>query len=272
VSYNTFQRIAFDNRMNPKQILAGLPESLRDPLMASYREIVANYLEHRWGASELDGGKFCEIVYSILKGAVSGTFPAKPSKPPRMVDACRELESQPADTKRVGDRSLRVLIPRVLPVLYEIRNQRGVGHIGGDVDPNFLDATAVLGMTSWVLAELVRVFHDVSTTEAQQTVDALIERKQPLIWEVGTVKRVLDPSMPAANQTLIFLHQRLGWVAEKDLVSWIEYSNPSVFRSKVILPMHKKRFLEYDEINARVHISPLGIKHVEEKILKSRAN
>jgi hypothetical protein len=257
--------------MNSIMILAGVPAPLRDPLVASYRAIVSNYLEHRWGPSELDGGKFCEITYSILIGAITGTFPARPSKPARMIEACRDLERQAADPNRVGDRSLRVLIPRVLPVLYEIRNQRGVGHVSGDVDPNFLDATAVLSMASWVIAELVRIFHNVSTTEAQQVVDALIERKHPLIWEVGDVRRVLDPSMSAVDQMLVLLHQRPGWVAERDLVSWIEYSNPTVFRSKVIVPMHKKRFLEYDSPNGRLHISPLGIEYVEEKILESRS-
>jgi len=44
--------------MDPTKILAGVPASLLDPLVASYREIVANYLEHRWGPAELDGGKF----------------------------------------------------------------------------------------------------------------------------------------------------------------------------------------------------------------------
>jgi hypothetical protein len=256
--------------MDAIKILAGVPVTLREPLVASYREIAANYIEHRWGPAELDGGKFCEIVYCILQGAVTGVFPPKPSKPDRMVDACRDLERMPSDAKRVGDRSLRILIPRVLPILYEVRNQRGVGHVGGDVDPNFLDATAVLGMASWVLAELVRVFHNVSTTEAQRAVDALIERQHPLIWEVGDVKRILDSSMPAASQMLVFLHQHLSWVSEKELVAWVEYSNPSVFRSKVILPLHKKRFVEYDASSARVHISPLGIRKVEEEILKTR--
>ena len=119
---------------------------------------------------------------------------SSPSKPRDMVAACRALEQTPPNATRVGDRSLRILIPRVLLPLYEIRNNRGVGHVGGDVDPNFLDATAVYGMTSWVLAELIRVFHNVTTKEAQQTVDALVERKHPLVWQVEGIKRVLDLS------------------------------------------------------------------------------
>src|SRR5438132_11109712 len=123
-------------------ILAHLPASLRDPLLQSFQEIAANYAEHRWEPSELNGGKFCEVVYTIIDGHITGRYPARPSKPSNMLTACRNLEGKPEDKGRVGDRSLRILIPRMLVALYEIRNNRGVGHVGGDVIPNFLDATA----------------------------------------------------------------------------------------------------------------------------------
>src|SRR5688572_23856301 len=94
------------------QLLAGLPQGLREPLIASYREIAANYIERRWEPSELNGGKFCEIVYSVIDGAITGNFPAAATKPARMADSCKALEQRPANPARVGDRSLRVLIPR----------------------------------------------------------------------------------------------------------------------------------------------------------------
>jgi hypothetical protein len=252
------------------KIFSGIPPGLRDPLLATFREIARNYAEHRWEPSELNGGKFCEVVYSILSGSISATFPAAPSKPSNMVQACRDLEGLPPNPSRLGDRSLRILIPRVLPALYEIRNNRGVGHIGGDVDPNFLDATAVYGMSSWVLAELVRVFHATSTKEAQETVDALIERKHPLIWEFEGVRRVLAPKMGKGDQALLLLHAKPAWVAEKDLLAWVEYSNSKVFRDEILKPFHKSRLVEYDEDQHRVRISPLGIRDVEERILQTR--
>src|SRR5258708_576089 len=166
------------------RVLAGLPKALRDTLLESFQEIMSNYLERRWEPSELNGGKFCEVVYSIINGALKGSFPTSASKPANMRAACRALESEPPDASRVGDRSLRLLIPRVLPVLYEVRNNRGVGHVGGDVTANHMDAEFVQAMASWIMAELVRIFHGVTTEEAQQTVDALIERKSPIIWDV----------------------------------------------------------------------------------------
>jgi hypothetical protein len=95
------------------------------------------------------------------------------SKPPNMRDDYRELEKK-SKTGKPGDHSMRVRIPRMLPALYDIRNNRGVGHVGGDVDSNLMDATAVYSMASWILAELVRAFHAVKTTDAQAAVDALV--------------------------------------------------------------------------------------------------
>ncbi len=252
------------------KLLSGISMGLRDPLLKTFREIAANFVEHRWEPSELNGGKFCEVVYSIIAGSINGTFPAKPSKPKNMLVACQGLQGLPADPNRPGDRSLRVLIPRVLPALYEIRNNRGVGHVGGDVVPNFLDATAVYAMSSWVLAELIRIFHNVSTIEAQETVDVLIERRHSLIWEFEDTKRVLDPKMSRSDQALFLLHSKPAWVSEKDLGNWVEYSNPNVFRQKVLKPLHRSRLIEFEERQHRVRISPRGVEDVEQRILKTR--
>jgi hypothetical protein len=250
------------------RVLAGLPPPLRDTLLMSYQEIMSNYLERRWEPAELNGGKFCEAVYSIINGSVKGSFPAKASKPSNMRDACLALEKESPDPNRVGDRSLRLLIPRVLTVLYEIRNNRGVGHVDGDVDANHMDAEGVQAMASWVMCELVRVFHNISTKEAQETVDALIERKTPIIWDVGGAKRILNPNMSAKDQVLTFLHHSTGWVSATDLFKWVEYSNPSAFRRSVLKPLHKKRLIEFDAELGRAQISPRGAKEVEEKLIK----
>ena len=227
-------------------------------------------MEHRWEPSELNGGKFSEAVYSVIEGSIKDKFPTKPSKPSDMVKACRALETIPADPHRVGDRSLRILIPRVLQALYEIRNNRGVGHVGGDVDPNFLDATAVYAMASWVLAEIVRIFHAVSTKEAQEIVDELVERKHPLVWEVDGIRRVLDPQMNKTDQAFLLLYSKSGWVSEKDLFDWVEYSNSSMFRKSVLVASHNSRLIEYDQAQGRARISPLGSADVERRLLKTR--
>ncbi|MFO0994905.1 MAG: hypothetical protein U1E67_23580 [Hyphomicrobiales bacterium] len=256
--------------LDPTKLLSGLPAALRAELLQSFEAIASNYAEHKWGPAELNGAKFCEVMYSILQGTLVGPMPAKASKPANIVLACQNLEKVAPDPTRVGDRSLRILIPRMIPPLYEIRNNRNVGHVGGDVDPNFMDATAVYGMASWMLAELIRIFHNVPTNEAQEVVDTLVERKHPLIWEVGGQRRILEPSMPPKDQVLVHLHGKATWVAAKDLTSWIEYSTVGNLRAKILKTLHTSRLIEFDSLNDRARLSPLGAKDVEDRILKPR--
>ncbi|MEQ1640672.1 MAG: hypothetical protein ABL881_07665 [Novosphingobium sp.] len=172
-------------------LLKGVPQPFEDELFRCYREIERNFRERRWEPSELNGGKFCEAAYSILKGHVDGAFPAKPSKPSKFAQACTDLEKAAPPFGR----SVRLLIPRMLIPLYDIRNSRSVGHIGGDVDPNHMDALCVLQMSKWILAEIVRIFYAVSTEEAQQLVEKMTDRHIDVIWDTGKIKRVLDTSL-----------------------------------------------------------------------------
>lgn len=41
-----------------------------------------------------------------------------------------------------------------------------------------------------------------------------------------------------------------------------------MFKKSVLTPLHKARMIEYDEESETVVISPLGIREVEETILK----
>jgi hypothetical protein len=232
-------------------------------LLDAFNHIVKNFRERRWEPAELNGGKLCEVVYTILKGHADGKYPATAKKPRNMVLACQSLEKDAAGAPR----SIRIQVPRMLIALYEIRNNRNVGHVGGDVDPNHMDAVCVLQMAKWMMAELVRVLHDVSTEEATAVVDSLVDRETPLIWEVNGKKRVLSTKLGMRAKTLILLHATSGTVAEADLVSWIEHSNASVYRRDVLRPAHRERLIEYDAAARNVQISPLGIAHVEDVLL-----
>ena len=248
-------------------VFATLPGTLRDELLGAFNEIVKNFRERRWETAELNGGKLSEVVYSILKGYADGKYPPRAKKPRNMVDACRKLETEAA----AAPRSIRIQIPRMLIALYEIRSNRNVGHVGGDVDPNHMDAVCVLQMAKWIVAELVRVLHNLDTDTATAVVDDLVERETPLIWEVDGKRRVLATKLSMLDKTLLLVHASTGAVDERDLASWIEHSNPSVYRRDVLRPAHCERLVEYDADARTVRISPLGVAYVEERLLPAVA-
>jgi hypothetical protein len=251
------------SRVVDPTILASIPAPLRSELFQAFNEILRNYRERRWEPSELNGGKLSEVVYTILRGHVDGKFPQRAAKPRNMFDACKALEQ--ADASQFS-RSVRIQIPRVIVALYEIRNNRGVGHVGGDVDPNLMDASAVLAMSKWVVAELVRHFHAVQTDEAERVVETVVERTIPIVWEIGGVLRVLNPGMSMRDKTLVLLYHQSSAVDEDVLRGWVEHSNPSAYRRDVLAKGHRAKLLEYDAKKKCVSLTPIGVRHVEEKI------
>ena len=238
--------------MKLSALFGSLPPGLRDPLLQEYQDILQNYAEHRWKPSELSGGRFCEIVFTVLESYASGNYPAKPQKPRDFVGACRKLEQ---DTS--VPRSFRILIPRVLPSIYEVRNNRGVGHAGGDVDSNYMDATFVVNNCSWVLGELVRVYHNVSVGEAQSIVDGITRRRIPLIWEGKGVRRVLDPKLNLRRQILVLLATSAGPVLASDLLMWTECQSRGYFKTQ-LRGMHRQRLVEFSVNEDCVEILPPG--------------
>lgn len=245
-----------------EEALATIPDVLRKPLLEEYSTILHNYLGRRWTPSELSGGRFCEVVYTILKGWSTGNYPSSPAKPTNFVQACRELE-----TIASNPRSFQILIPRLLPALYEIRSNRGVGHVGGDVDSNHIDASAVLSIASWIMAELIRVFHDLDIHDAQKIADSLVERKTPLVWHSGDIRRVLNTDLSIRKQILL-LSSISQSVTKDDLIRWIEPTNLSYFY-RLLREMHSSRLIELSPEQTNVLLLPPGMATVENIISTS---
>jgi hypothetical protein len=245
--------------------LSAIPSGLRDPLLKEYGTIVQNFLEQRWLPSELHGGRFSEIVYTILDGQAKKSYAAAPSKPADFVTACRALEK---NKLAHVPHSFQILIPRMLPALYDVRNNRNVGHVGGDVDPNHMDAVAVLSMSNWIMGELVRVYHNLTTAQAQQLVDALVEVRLPAVWTGDDgVKRVLETSLKLHEEILLLAAVSMPDVTSEQLIEWVEYGN-NKYVMRTIRALHDKRLIEFTEKTHKVRILPPGTKAIEQLIRK----
>ncbi|MGI9018937.1 MAG: hypothetical protein ACR2HR_17850 [Euzebya sp.] len=124
----------------------------------------------------------------------------------------------------------------------------------------------VLEMAKWLMAELVRIFHDVDVSAATDVVDHIVERTVPIIWEVGGQRRVLDPTLTQLERTLLLLYASTGPIDVTDLVRWVEARNPSSYRRGVLAKLHRERMVEYNESARTVRISPIGVGLVEQTL------
>ncbi|MEE9457553.1 MAG: hypothetical protein V3W11_10440 [bacterium] len=244
-----------------------LPPALVGRLFEHYTEIKNNYFLGKYEPSELNAGKFVEVVYRIIESQLNadGSFSALGTHVVDIVGKLRGFENTP---RTAGTEPLRRHIPRVLITITEIRNNRGVGHTPGTINPNYLDSTFVVAAADWVVADIIREFCGFPIEEAQRVIDSLITRKTPLIFELNGIRRILKPEMECKNKVLILLMEFEGeWVSLTDLLAWTEYKNITNF--KVILKqMHGKKYIEYDEPNNRVLIFPPGVQQAEKILSK----
>jgi hypothetical protein len=119
-----------------------------------------------------------------------------------------------------GADSVRLHIPRTLRLIYDVRNKRDVAHLGDGIDPTQQDATRVIRNMEWVLAELVRLFHNVSAAEASGIIAELVSKDIPLIQVFDGYPRVLKP-LKASDHLLVLLYWRGTEGATFDeLYSW----------------------------------------------------
>lgn len=240
-----------------------LPPVLHRQLFDEFTKIHKNHLYNHFEPSELNAAKFCEVVYWILEGYLkNGNYTQEAKKPKNMVECCKQLEQFSSKAPR----SIKILIPRLISAIYEIRNNRNVGHIGGDVSPNFMDGNFTFHAVNWIMAELIRVFHNTTVKKAQRIVDDLSSTGNiPIIWDINNRKRVLRPNLSAFEQTLIILY-RTQSRSLQDLSADTKYSSQSMFKKRVLLKGDKDLLWEYDAETEIATISSLGIKRAEELI------
>jgi hypothetical protein len=79
------------------------------------------------------------------------------------------------------------------------------------------------------------------------------------------VRRVLAPTMAAADKTLVLLHSSSGWTAIADLQNWTKYKNN--YASQILTPLADKLLIEIDDAGRRAMLTPLGVERVEMHLL-----
>ncbi|MDB5412339.1 MAG: hypothetical protein JWR10_674 [Rubritepida sp.] len=240
--------------------LDGVPAKFRSRLIKSYRELKAAHNAGQHDTAGLRAGRLCEVTLRFLQQELTGAHVPFGQQMPAFANHCAKLEQLP---KERGNDSLRVMLPRALSFMYTLRNKRGIGHEGGDVDANEIDSATCVRMADWCLCELIRIYHALSLEEAQALLDTISERQVPDIWTVLGKKRVLRSGLGYGDKTLLLLYSEIETaVPMEDLCDWIEHPRIRDYR-KVLATLHRRRLVEYDRESETVLISPLGIQAVE---------
>jgi hypothetical protein len=250
--------------------LANVTTKFRVKIISTYLVIKNRYshatFDNSFDSSGLSVGKFCETVLRFLQEELTGSYTPFTKQIQNFAEESRKLIVLPTTS---GQESLRIIIPRALVFLYTVRGKRGIGHIGGDVDANGIDAATIVRLADWIVCELIRIYHELPIEEAQDIVDSLSSRNVPDIWEIDGKKRILRNDLDYKQKVLLLSYSEIqNGVMVEDLYNWTEYSSLSMFRKSVLFPLHQSRLIEYNQETDTITLSPLGIQKVEEEILQ----
>ncbi|MGD9736252.1 MAG: hypothetical protein AB7V58_11710 [Solirubrobacterales bacterium] len=236
--------------------------SLVEEMLDAHEELKQNFYLGGLRLAEVEGGRFAEAAFRLLQEETTGTFdPLGNSIDTEAI--IRGLANAPRAT--FSD-SIRLHIPRALRVIYDVRNNRDAAHLADGIDPNLQDSTLVATTADWVLAEFVRLHHNVPADRAQEIVEDLVQRKAPVIEEFGDYLKLLNPGLPAGQQCLVLLYQRGPDGADfADLESWVSPSARANLRRTVDRLVHDKAFVH--EGDGRLVITGAGRKEVETRRL-----
>ena len=229
-----------------------------DELLEAYEEAKRNFYEGGHRLNAVEGGRFCEAAFRLLDERVSGSF----TPLGRQLDAealARRLASIPVGAE---PDAVRLHIPRALRVVYDIRNNRDAAHLADGIDPNLQDATLVVSVLDWVMAEFVRLYSGLTADESQSIVEGLITRRVPAIEEFDGFLKVLKSDLKASEHMLALLyHKGAEGASIDDLDAWARPTMRANLRRTLKGMVDDKAYVHFDGERYRITIS--GKRFVE---------
>jgi len=239
------------------QHLSSLPQDLVSALQTEFQKLHRQYFLGKWEPSQLDGGRLAEAVLRVVQFKNSGTYTPIGSQLNRL----RIIQA--AEKNTTLEESLRFQVPQLAGLILDFRNKRNVGHLGV-IDVNEMDSTFVVNASNWIVAELIRLESKVSPDDAQAEIKKVIERKVPIVEEIGGRLKCLDSKLNAKEKAMIFCYQKYpSGVSLDDLMNWIEYKNKGVLRQQL---MSLSRDGRIDYRHGIAQLTRKGIAWIEQNI------
>ena len=165
-------------------------------LVRTYEEVVSQYRCGNFQIALTKAGRFVENALRAIQFIRSGVVPSEIKQVQATV---RQIENDSS----LPD-SLRLLIPRVLyGMVYDLRSKRDVVHVK-EIDPRNIDAFLCVSAASWVIGELLRLYHSSDEAAVEHCMLALSRTSIPYIESVAG-ETFVGQSVPATIEVLLLL-------------------------------------------------------------------
>jgi len=231
-------------------------------MLEAYQESKSNFHAGGLRLNAVEGGRFCEAAFRLLEQVTTGTF----TPIGKSLDTEKIIKQLANISQHAQPDSVRLHIPRALRVVYDIRNNRDAAHLADGIDPNFQDATLVISILNWTMAEFVRLYHGCSANDAQGIIDDLVTRRAPAIQDFKGFLKVLKPKLKASECILLLLYVRGKTGATyTEIDSWIKPSMRNNLQRTLRRLVNENFYIHFDD--SKYFITQTGNVEVEDKKL-----
>jgi hypothetical protein len=249
------------------QLSSKLDPKLVKELLDAHAEAKRNFYLGGLRLSAVEGGRFCEAAFRLLQDTTDGKHTPLSKTLPKTDALILQLSN--LDASKFND-SIRLHIPRSLRLVYDIRNKRDTAHLSDGIDPNLQDATLVVTVIDWVLAEFIRLYHNVPANEASKIVNGIVKRVAPVVQDFNGFLKILNPKLGVSDHCAVLLYQRGDDGATYDeLERWARPKMRRNLQRALDTLIDDKDFAHFD--GTRYFITRHGEQYVEGKSLISPA-
>lgn len=243
------------------QLASKLDSKLVHELLEAHAEAKRNYYLGGLRLSAVEGGRFCEAAFRLLQDITQSKHTPLGKSLPNTDSLILQLSQ--LDSSKFND-SIRLHIPRSLRLVYDIRNKRDAAHLADGIDPNLQDATLVVTVLDWVLAELIRLYHKVPANTASKIVQGIVKRVAPVVQDFNGFLKILNPKLGVSDHCAVLLYQRgEDGATYEELDKWARPSMRANLRRALLTLVDKKDYAHFD--GHRYFITREGEHYVEKK-------
>lgn len=200
-----------------------LPRDLADELFSSYEGMIRKFHAADYESCLNRAGKFVEQALRCLESIRTGAAPKEIKSISNTINNLKTAANL--------NESVSTLIPRIVSaMIYDVRSKKGAVHVKG-IDPSSLDATLAISAASWVISELLRLYHTANDNAVQMYVSSLMRAKVPYIETISN-EVIVTRKVPATVEVALLLSTQSGdGVTRSELGKRAQCSPASVTKS-----------------------------------------
>jgi hypothetical protein len=145
-------------------------------------------------------------------------------------------------------------------------NKRDVAHLTDGIDPNRQDATLVIGNMDWVMAELVRLHHNVSADDAHHVIEDLVTKEVPAVQEIDGQPVILTPLSPRDQAMLMLYRAGAKGILLDELTEQLRVLRKNNLKTR-LAKLDSDQMVLIHPKTGRLYITNKGTRYVEENRL-----